>query len=54
MISNMEEEDGSLDALIRIARTETDPEIRQNTIFWIGQYDDDEAAEFLLEVINQE
>lgn len=53
-ISRLETSDAGLDALIEIARAETDPEIRQNAMFWIGQYDNDKAAEFLLEIINQD
>jgi len=54
VISTQENSDEGLDAMISIARQETDPEIRQHVVFWIGQYDNDKAAEFLLEIINQE
>jgi HEAT repeat protein len=54
VITHMEDEETGLEALIEIVRRETDPEIRQNAVFWIGQYDNERAAEFLLEVINQE
>ena len=42
---------GALDLLLEIVRTETDPEIRQNAIFWIGQFDDQRAADALMEII---
>ena len=54
VISTQENSDASLDAMISIARQETDPEIRQHVVFWIGQYDNDKAAEFLLEIIKHE
>lgn len=53
VITQVSDEEEGLDALIRIARTETDPEIKQNAVFWIGQFDSPEAEDFLLEVINQ-
>jgi len=53
VITQLGDQEAGLDALIRIARTETDPEIKQNAVFWIGQFDDERAAEFLLEVLNQ-
>jgi HEAT repeat protein len=39
--------------MLHIVRTEPDPEIRQNAVFWIGQFDDPRAAEALVEIINQ-
>ena len=44
----------ALKMLIEISRSEEDPEIRRDAVFWIGQFDTDEAAEYLLEVINEE
>ena len=54
VMSRMDDEDAALDALITIARQEKDPEIRQNVMFWIGRFDNDKAAAYLVEVINQE
>jgi len=54
VLTQMEDQDAALDALIEFVRDEDDPEIRQNAVYWIGQYDSDKAAAFLLEVINQE
>jgi HEAT repeat protein len=44
----------ALDALIAIADEETDPDIRDDIIFWIGRQNDDRAAEYLLKIINEE
>jgi len=43
----------SVDKLIQIARTETDPELRKNAIFWLSQSRDPRVADFLLEMINR-
>jgi len=53
VISEMDDSDASLDALISIARRETDPEVKQNIMFWIGRSDNEKAADYLLEVISQ-
>jgi HEAT repeat protein len=54
VITRMEDEEAGLDALIEIIRTEDDPEVRREAVFWISRYDNERAAEFLLEVINEE
>ena len=54
VITRMDDEEASLDALIEIIRTEDDLEIKQEAVFWISRYDSERAAEFLLEVINEE
>ncbi|HEY6208840.1 MAG TPA: HEAT repeat domain-containing protein, partial [Gemmatimonadales bacterium] len=46
-------ESQALDALIRIARTEKDKDLRKKAIFWLGQSHDPRAAQVLLEIINQ-
>ncbi len=46
-------EPAALDKLLEIARTETNKDLRQKAIFWIGQSSDQRAAEFLLELINK-
>ncbi len=51
VLSQMSDQPGALDLLLEIVRTETDPEIRQNAIFWIGQFDDQRAADALMEII---
>jgi hypothetical protein len=40
-----------VDAMIEIARTEEDPELREQAVFWLGQTDDPRVPEFLLELI---
>jgi HEAT repeat protein len=53
VITQMGDEEEGLDALIQIARDETDPEIKQNAVFWIGQFDSPKAEDYLLEISNQ-
>jgi tetratricopeptide (TPR) repeat protein len=43
----------SVDKLIQIARTETDPDLRKTAIFWLSQSRDPRVADFLLEMINK-
>lgn len=45
------EEPGAIDRLIQIARTETDSELRTKAIFWLGNSDDERAADVLLEIL---
>ncbi|MCZ6753812.1 MAG: HEAT repeat domain-containing protein, partial [Gemmatimonadetes bacterium] len=45
-------EPAALDKLFEIARTETDKELRENAIFWLGQSDDPRVTAFLEELIN--
>jgi len=54
VITRMDDEEAGLDALIEIIRLEEDPEIKKEAVFWVSRYDSDRAAEFLLEVINEE
>jgi len=53
-ITRMDDEEAALDALIEIIRMEDDPEIKQEAVFWVSRFDSDRAAEFLLEIINEE
>lgn len=38
-------------ALIRVAKTNPDPDIRRSAIFWLGQSDDDRAVRYFEEVL---
>jgi HEAT repeat protein len=38
-------------ALIRIARTSSDPELRRTAIFWLGQSDDPRAIDLFEEIL---
>jgi HEAT repeat protein len=49
----VEDQDAALEMLIDITRTETDPEIKRDAVFWIGQFDSERAANYLLDVINE-
>ena len=40
-----------MDKLFEIARTESDQELRENAIFWLGQSDDPRVTEFLEQLI---
>lgn len=51
VLSQMDNQDGALDLMLEIIRTEPDPEIRQYAVYWIGQFDDPRAADALLEII---
>ncbi len=53
-ITRMDDDEAALDALIEIIRMEDDPDIKQEAVFWVSRFDSDRAAEFLLEVINEE
>lgn len=45
--------DEAVPALIRIARTNKDPEIRRNAIFWLGQSRDPRAVAYFEEVLTR-
>jgi HEAT repeat protein/TolA-binding protein len=41
----------AVDALMEIARGETDRRLREQAVFWLGRMDDERAAQFLLDLI---
>ena len=43
----------SVEAMMKLARTEQNPTLRKDLIFWIGQSDDPRAVDFLVEIINE-
>ena len=45
--------EAAFDKMLDIARTEEEPDLRQNAIFWIGQSGDPRAEDVLLEILNQ-
>nr|MEE4269577.1 HEAT repeat domain-containing protein [Candidatus Krumholzibacteria bacterium] len=53
VLTMVEDQEAALDLLIDITRTETDPEIKRDAVFWIGQFDSERAANYLLDVINE-
>jgi tetratricopeptide (TPR) repeat protein len=53
VLTMVEDQDAALEMLIDITRTETDPEIKRDAVFWIGQFDSERAANYLLDVINE-
>jgi hypothetical protein len=46
------DEDESVPALIRIARSDAHPEIRRSALFWLSQADDPRVLEFFEEVLS--
>ena len=46
-------ESDAVDALMEIARTETDRDLRKKAIFWLSQSHDPRVAQFLLDIINK-
>jgi HEAT repeat protein len=52
VLSQFDEVD-AVDELMNIARNETNADLRDKAIFWLGQSDDERAAEFLAELINR-
>jgi len=53
-IAQRYDDDAGTRALIDIARQESNPELKQNIMFWIGQNDSEVAEDYLMEIINQE
>ena len=47
------DDDGSLDVLMEIARSDPDQAMREKAIFWIGDSEDPRADSFLLEILGQ-
>jgi HEAT repeat protein len=53
-VLSQRDETEAVDALMNIARNETDRELRKKAIFWLGQSDDPRVPEFLLGLINRD
>jgi HEAT repeat protein len=51
LYSQRHDEPAAIARLIEIARAETDPELRKAAIFWLGQSGDEDAIQFLLELV---
>jgi len=54
VLTQLDDSEAGFEALMEILETETDPEIRNEAVFWIGQFDDPRAADYLLKIINEE
>lgn len=50
-LTQVESNGGSVDELIKIARTHPNPHIRKDAIFWLGQSEDPKAVEALVEMV---
>jgi hypothetical protein len=44
---------GNVEALLEIARTETDPELRQKAVLHLSHMDSEQATEFMLEILGE-
>jgi len=53
VLTMIDDEEAALDLLIEISRTETDPQIKRDAVFWIGQFNNEKAADYLMEILNQ-
>ena len=42
-----------IDTMIELARTETDPEVRERAVYWLGRTGSERAAEFLMELLRR-
>jgi HEAT repeat protein len=45
--------DEGVPLLIKVARTNTNPEVRKQAMFWLGQSRDSRAADFFAEVLGK-
>lgn len=54
LLSSHDDEDAALDTMLDFARTEKDAEMKQEMVFWIGQFDDPRAVDFLVEILEGE
>ena len=42
-----------IDRMIELARVETDPEVRERAVYWLGRTGSERAAEFLMELLRE-
>ena len=54
VLTTLDDREVAFETLLEIVRNEEDPEIRRDAVFWMGQFDDPRAADFLLEIINEQ
>ncbi len=51
LLSMHKDQDKALDVMLDFARNEKDLEVKQDMVFWLGQFDDPRAADFLVEIL---
>jgi HEAT repeat protein len=51
--TQIEDDEGAVDFLMTVAQDESNPELQEQAVFWLGQSDDPRAAEFLLDLIRK-
>lgn len=54
VLAQLDDEDEAFDVMMEILENEEDPSVRGEAVFWIGQFDDPRAAEYLMKIINEE
>jgi HEAT repeat protein len=54
VLAQLDDQDEAFDVMMEILDAEQDPEVRSDAVFWIGQFDDPRAAEYLLKIIDEE
>lgn len=54
VLARLDDQAEAFDVMMEILENEEDPEVRGEAVFWIGQFDDPRAAEYLMKVINEE
>jgi len=52
-ILSQQEDSAAFDKLLDVARNESDPDLRQNAVFWIGQSGDPRAEQILLDILDE-
>ena len=50
--SNPDRAPAIAEKMVEVARTETDPEVRERAVYWLGRTGSEEAIEFLLELLS--
>lgn len=52
-ILSQQHDAAAFDKLLDVARNESDPDLRQNAVFWIGQSGDPRAEQILLDILDE-
>jgi HEAT repeat protein len=47
------DKDESVPLLIKIARTHSNPQVRKDAMFWLGQTGDERAVQFFKEILSK-
>ena len=52
-VLSQRDDEAAVTALIDVARTADDPEVRRQAVFWLSQSDDPRATDYLEELLSQ-